>query len=112
MEILFMVFMVIVSIMALFAVMVVFRDIVQEVLISRKEREKLDRILQELQEKDNAPAPAPAAAPAPVAEPAPVEAPAPVEEPAPAVEEAGLRQKKLPMLRFQSALSELALKAK
>ena len=88
MEILFMVFMVIVSIMALFAVMVVFRDIVQEVLISRKEREKLDRILQELQEKDNAPSPAPAAAPAPVAEPAPVEAPAPVEEPAPAVEEA------------------------
>ena len=79
MEILFMVFMVIVSIMALFAVMVVFRDIVQEVLISRKEREKFDRILQELQARDNTPAPAPAAAP--VAEPAPAEEPA-LEEPA------------------------------
>ena len=81
MEILFMVFMVIVSIMALFAVMVVFRDIVQEVLISRKEREKFDRILQELQARDNTPAPAPAVAPAPVAEPAPIEEPA-LEEPA------------------------------
>jgi len=40
MEILFMVFMVVVSIMALFAVMVVFRDIVQEVLASRRERDK------------------------------------------------------------------------
>ena len=39
MEILFMVFMVVVSIMALFAVMVVFRDIVQEVLASRRERD-------------------------------------------------------------------------
>ena len=81
MEILFMVFMVIVSIMALFAVMVVFRDIVQEVFISRKEREKFDRILQELQARDNTPAPAPAVAPAPVAEPAPIEEPA-LEEPA------------------------------
>ena len=101
MEILFMVFMVIVSIMALFAVMVVFRDIVQEVLISRKEREKLDRILQELQEKDNtpAPAPAPAVAPAPVAEPAPVveepvseELPAEEEPAAPVVEEAPVEE--------------------
>ena len=39
MEILFMVFMVIVSIMALFAVMVVFRDIVKEILDARRERE-------------------------------------------------------------------------
>ena len=40
MEILFMVFMVVVSIMALFAVMVVFRDIVAEILASRRERDK------------------------------------------------------------------------
>ena len=39
MEILFMVFMVVVSIMALFAVMVVFRDIVKEILDSRRERD-------------------------------------------------------------------------
>lgn len=38
MEILFMVFMVVVSIMALFAVMVVFRDIVREILAERRER--------------------------------------------------------------------------
>ena len=93
MEILFMVFMVIVSIMALFAVMVVFRDIVQEVLISRKEREKFDRILDELKAREEAPAPAPAEEPAPVVEEAPaVEEPAPVEEApveeAPVVEEA------------------------
>ncbi len=43
MEILFMVFMVVVSIMALFAVMVVFRDVVSEVLVSRRERERADR---------------------------------------------------------------------
>ena len=40
MEILFMVFMVIVSVMALFAVLVVLRDIVQEILLARREREK------------------------------------------------------------------------
>ena len=39
MEILFMVFMVVVSIMALFAVMVVFRDVINEVLASRRERD-------------------------------------------------------------------------
>lgn len=39
MEILFMVFMVVVSVMALFAVTVVFRDIVKEILTSRKERQ-------------------------------------------------------------------------
>ena len=43
MEILFMVFMVIVSIIALFAVMVVFRDIVQEILAARREREAADK---------------------------------------------------------------------
>ena len=93
MEILFMVFMVIVSIMALFAVMVVFRDIVQEVFISRKEREKFDRIIQELQAKAAAPVAEPAPAPvvvaaAPVEEPAPVEevVEEPVEEPAPVEE--------------------------
>ena len=36
MEILFMVFMVVVSIMALFAVMVVLRDIVKEIIVSRR----------------------------------------------------------------------------
>ena len=45
MEILFMVFMVIVSIMALFAVMVVFRDIIQETLAARREREATDRCI-------------------------------------------------------------------
>ena len=43
MEILFMVFMVVVSIMALFAVMVVFRDIVSEVIHARRERESTDK---------------------------------------------------------------------
>ena len=43
MEILFMVFMVVVSVMALFAVMVVFRDVVSEVLQARRERESADR---------------------------------------------------------------------
>lgn len=67
MEILFMVFMVVVSIMALFAVMVVFRDIVQEVLAARRERDKqsadilahAERIIAEAQaseEKNSAPA--------------------------------------------------------
>ena len=39
MEILFMVFMTVVSIMVLFAVMVVFRDIVKEILVARRERD-------------------------------------------------------------------------
>ena len=43
MEILFMVFMVVVSVMALFAVMVVFRDIVKEILAARKERDAANR---------------------------------------------------------------------
>ena len=97
MEILFMVFMSVVSIMALFAVMVVFRDIIQEVLVSKKEREKTDqsilehakRIIAEAEAKVAEPV---AAAPVAVAEVAPVEEPvapvveepvveAPVEEP-------------------------------
>ena len=92
MEILFMVFMSVVSIMALFAVMVVFRDIIQETLSAKKEREKTDRTILEhaeriiaeaearkLAAKDEAVVLAPiavAAAPVPVPEPAPV-----VEEP-------------------------------
>ena len=91
MEILFMVFMVIVSIMALFAVMIVFRDVVQEILVARKEREAADRsiiqhaerIIAEAQAKEAAAAAA-AVAPAVIAEPV-------VEEPVaeePAIEEA------------------------
>ena len=114
MEILFMVFMVVVSVMALFAVMVVFRDVVSEVLQARRDRDNTDksilahakRIIDEAEAKaaeaaaapapEVIPAPAPAPAPAPVAEePAPVVEPEvaepvveeePVEEPAPAVE--------------------------
>lgn len=80
MEILFMMFMVVVSIMALFAVAVVLRDIVKEVLRERKERDA----------KYQAPAPAPVqvvvpvTAPAPVVEP--VAEPEPVVEPTPIVE--------------------------
>ena len=78
MEILFMVFMVIVSIMALFAVMVVFRDIVQEILAARREREAADRSIIAHAERIIAEAEAKeAVAPAPVA---PAPAPAPVEE--------------------------------
>lgn len=74
MEILFMVFMVVVSIMALFAVMVVFRDIVKEILVSRRERDRAAQnavaVAQPVSE-----------APAPVAEALPEEEPtAPVEE--------------------------------
>ena len=82
MEILFMVFMVVVSIMALFAVMVVFRDVVLEILRQRHERDnKRDADA----EKKTEPAPVVEAPVAPV--PAPVEEPvavaaAPVEEPA------------------------------
>ena len=101
MENLFMVFMSVVSIMALFAVMVVFRDIIQEVLAARRDRNKTDRkilehaerIIAAAEEQKNAPVAVaePVAAPVveePVAEPVvePV-----VEEPVaeePAVEEA------------------------
>ena len=85
MEILFMVFMSVVSIMALFAVMVVFRDIIQEVLVAKKERDKTDRsilehasrIIEEAQARQTEPvvaAPAVVEA-APVAEPVVEEAP-------------------------------------
>ena len=47
MEILFMVFMVIVSIMALFAVMVVFRDVVKEILLARRERNATANVAQQ-----------------------------------------------------------------
>ena len=105
MEILFMVFMVVVSIMALFAVMVVFRDVINEVLASRRERDantasivaQAERIIAEAKTKEEiaaavAEATAAKAAEAPaakVAEPI-VEEPV-VEEPAveePVVEEA------------------------
>ena len=90
MEILFMVFMSVVSIMALFAVMVVFRDVVSEVLVSRKDRDNADRsiikhaerIIEEAEAKAKAEAAAPVAV---IAEP--VVAPAPVAEPAVVVEE-------------------------
>ena len=84
MEILFMVFMVVVSIMALFAVMVVFRDVVLEVLRQRHER---DMAKAEAERKKEEPAPVVApepvavAVPEPVAEPAPVVAEPVVEEP-------------------------------
>ena len=104
MEFLFMVFMVVVSIMALFAVMVVFRDVVQEALASRRERDKhsekilahAERIIAEAEAREEraaaaAAAPEPAPAPAPVPEVAPV---AVVEEPevAPVVEEAAVEE--------------------
>ena len=88
MEILFMVFMVVVSIMALFAVMVVFRDVVSEVLQARRERESADRSIIQHAERIIAEAEAKAAAEAAkeipvVAAPVPVK----VEEPAPVVAE-------------------------
>ena len=90
MEILFMVFMVVVSIMALFAVMVVFRDVVKEMLLARRERENNAK---EQQKAEPAPAPVeePVVEPEPaVVEEAPAEEPAVVEEPVeePAAEEA------------------------
>ena len=62
MEILFMVFMVIVSVMALFAVMIVFRDVVQEIILARKEREAADRSIIQHAERIIAEAEAKAAA--------------------------------------------------
>ncbi len=88
MEILFMVFMVVVSVMALFAVMVVLRDIVKEILDARRERDNA--------KKCEAPVAQPVAEP--VVEPAPVVVPEepvqPVAEPeaepeTPAEEEEG-----------------------
>ena len=85
MEILFMVFMVVVSIMALFAVMVVFRDVVSEVLAARRERESADRSIIQHAERITAEAEAKAAAEA-VKEIPVVAAPVAVEEPAPVPE--------------------------
>ena len=93
MEILFMVFMVVVSIMALFAVMVVFRDIVKEILVARRERDAEARSIVQEAERIIAEAAAKEAAVAAVEKPA-VEEPA-VEEPAPeepAVEEPALEE--------------------
>ncbi len=94
MEILFMVFMVVVSVIALFAVMVVLRDIIKEILDARKKEKNC-----KCDEEPAAPAPAPAApAPAPVAptpvvepvaEPKPVE---PAEETAAPAEESATEE--------------------
>ena len=105
MEILFMVFMVIVSVMALFAVMVVFRDIVKEMIKARKERENggsnVDQVNEDVKqsavvtvinnpmpekekEPEIIPEPEPEPEPEiilePVVEPVIIEDPAPVEE--------------------------------
>ena len=87
MEILFMVFMVVVSIMALFAVMVVFRDIVSEVLQARRERESADRSIIRHAERIIAEAEAKAQAEAVKEAPAVAE-PVKIEEPATPVIEA------------------------
>ena len=82
MEILFMVFMVVVSIMALFAVMVVFRDVVKEILTARRERENNNAGAQQ------PPAQQPIVPAVPVVEtPAPVVTAPPPEEPAVVEEE-------------------------
>ena len=73
MEILFMVFMTVVSIMVLFAVMVVFRDIVKEILIARRERDAKNASVQQ-EEAPVAVQPAAEAEAEPIAaEPAPAE---------------------------------------
>ena len=90
MEILFMVFMVVVSVMSLFAVMIVFRDVVQEVIASRRERtgaekdilQHAERIICEAEAKEKAEAAVVAA----VKEPEPV-VEEPIAEPEPAFEE-------------------------
>ena len=69
MEILFMVFMVIVSIMALFAVMVVFRDIVREILEGRREKRNANKSEEtEVAEAKEAPVEEPVVEEAPVEE--------------------------------------------
>lgn len=90
MEILFMVFMVVVSVMSLFAVMIVFRDVVQEVIASRRERtgaekdilQHAERIIREAEAKEKAEAAVVVA----VKEPEPV-VEEPIAEPEPAFEE-------------------------
>lgn len=100
MEMLFMAFMVIVTAMALFAIMVVFRDVVNEVIHGRRQREKetrdiverAERVVAQAQlqmeqaaacvaatEAEPEPEPAPVIA-EPVVEEVPVEEPAPIEE--------------------------------
>ncbi len=69
MEILFMVFMVVVSIMALFAVMVVFRDIVREILASRRERDSARNVVKEAERIISMAAAREEEAPAPQKEP-------------------------------------------
>ena len=87
MEILFMVFMVVVSIMAMFAVMVVFRDIVKEILLARRERENNKAAAQQPAAQVEAPVAAVVEEPvAPVVQTPPPEEPVAVEEPV--VEEA------------------------
>lgn len=78
MEVLFMMFMVVVSIMALFAVAVVLRDIVKEILLERRERDAARAAAAPVVE------PVKVAEPVvePVAEPEPVVEPEPVAEPA------------------------------
>lgn len=85
MEILFMTFMVIVSIMALFAVMVVLRDVVREVYDARREKYAAEAARRAELNSANAPAQqAPACEPTvePEAEPVPQPVEEPVEEPA------------------------------
>ena len=78
MEVLFMMFMVVVSIMALFAVAVVLRDIVKEILLERRDRDAARAAVAPVVE------PVKVAEPVvePVAEPEPVVEPEPVAEPA------------------------------
>ncbi len=92
MEILFMVFMAVVTTMALFAIMVVFRDIVNEVILSRKERENANREILQQAEQIIARAQAQANEITPVVAEPPVEevVEAPVEEPV--VEEAPVEE--------------------
>ncbi len=85
MEILFMTFMVVVSIMALFAVMVVLRDVVREVYDARREKYAAEAAKRAELNSANAPAQqAPACEPKvePEAEPVPQPVEEPVEEPA------------------------------
>ena len=85
MEILFMTFMVIVSIMALFAVMVVLRDVVREVYDARREKYAAEAARRAELNSANAPAQqSPACEPTvePEAEPVPQPVEEPVEEPA------------------------------
>ena len=89
MEMLFMAFMVIVTAMALFAIMVVFRDVVNEVIHGRRQREKETRDIVERAERIVAQAQlqleqataCTAAQPDPIPEPVPVIAEPVVEEP-------------------------------